>query len=260
MRSIWSGAISFGLIYIPVKLYSASQSNELDFDLLRRDDHCRIGYSKICKESGEEVPNDEIVRGFEYRKGDYVIIEDEDFQRARSGRTKVIDIASFVNLDEIDTKFLEKPYFLEPDKGAKQVYGLLREALVRTNKVGLARFVMRNREHLAIIKPEDKVMVLNQMRYAAEIRTPDELDLPGKEGLADRELDMAVKLIDQLTEPWEPEQYRDTYIDTLREIIQQKAEGKELAPLQEEEVPTDVTDLFAKLRESLEQAQKDRGG
>jgi DNA end-binding protein Ku len=260
MRSIWSGAISFGLIYIPVKLYSASQSNELDFDLLRRSDHCRIGYSKVCKESGEVVPNEEIVRGFEYRKGDYVIIEDEDFQRARSGRTKVIDIASFVNLDEIDTKFLEKPYFLEPDKGAKQVYALLREALIRTNKVGLARFVMRNREHLAIIKPEEDVIVLNQMRYAAEIRSPKDLELPGQEGLGERELDMAIKLVEQLTEPWEPEQYRDTYIDTLREVIQQKAEGKELAPVEEEEMPTDVTDLFGKLRESLEAAQRERGG
>jgi DNA end-binding protein Ku len=259
MRSIWSGAISFGLIYIPVKVYSASQTIELDFSLLRREDHCRIGYSKICKESGEEVPNDQIVRGFEYRKGSYVIVEDEDFERARSGRTKVIDIVAFVDLDQIDTKFLEKPYFLEPDKGAKQVYALLREALTRSNKVGLARFVMRNREHLAIIKPEEKVIVLNQMRYAAEIRKPDELDLPGQENLGERELDMAIKLVDQLTEPWEPEQYRDTYIDTLREIIQQKAEGKQLEPVQEEELPTDVTDLFAKLRESLEQAQKDRG-
>jgi DNA end-binding protein Ku len=198
--------------------------------------------------------------GLSIARADYIIVEDEDFERARSGRTKVIDIVSFVNLDEIDSKFLEKPYYLEPDKGAKQVYGLLREALIRTNKVGLARFVLRNREHLALIKPEEDVIVLNQMRYAAEIRSPKELDLPGQEGLGERELDMAIKLIDQLTEPWEPEQYRDTYIDTLREIIQQKAEGIELAPVEEEDIPTDVTDLFSKLRESLEAAQRDRGG
>lgn len=256
MRSIWSGAISFGLIYIPVKLYSGTESQELDFDLLRRDDKCRIRYARVCKDTGEEVQWEDIVKGYEHKKGEYVILEDEDFKRANVHKSKTIDIISFVNADEIDQKYLEKPYYLEPDKNAKKVYALLREALKKSEKVGVARFVMRTREHLALIKAEEDVIVLNQMRFATEIRSPEELDLPKREGLQDQELDMAVKLIDQLTETWEPEKHRDTYIDDLKRIIQEKVEGKEIEPAEEEAVPIEVTDLFAKLSQSLEMAKE----
>jgi DNA end-binding protein Ku len=256
VRSIWSGAISFGLIYIPVKLYSGTESQELDFDLLRRNDKCRIRYARVCRDTGEEVPWDDIVKGYEHKKGDYVILEDEDFKRANAHKSKTIDIISFVDAEEIDQKYLEKPYYLEPDKKAKKVYALLREALNKSQKVGVARFVMRTREHLALLKAEEDVIVLNQMRFASEIRSPEELDLPKREGLQEQELEMAVKLIDQLTEPWEPDKHRDTYIDDLKRIIQEKIEGKEIEPVEEEAVPIEVTDLFSKLSQSLEMAKE----
>jgi DNA end-binding protein Ku len=259
MRSIWSGAVSFGLIYIPVRLYSASQSQDLDFNLLRRGDKCRIRYARVCRETGEEVPYEDIVKGYEYRKGEYVVLEDEDFERANVKKSKTIDIVSFVNAEEIDEKFLEKPYFLEPDPGAQKVYGLLREALKSSKKVGVARFVLRTREHMALIKAEEDVIVLNQMRFASEIRSPDELDLPKEAGVNEKELDMAVKLVEQLTEPWDPENYRDTYTEDLKRIIQEKVEGRAAEPAEEEPVPIEVTDLFATLSQSLEMAREKKG-
>jgi DNA end-binding protein Ku len=256
VRSIWSGAISFGLIFIPIRLYSGTQSQELDFDLLRRDDKCRIRYARVCRETEEEVPWEEIVKGYEYKKGDYVVLEDEDFKRANVQKSKTIDIISFVNAEEIDQKYLEKPYYLEPDKNAKKVYALLREALKQSGKVGVARFVMRTREHLALLKAEEDVIVLNQMRFASEIRSASELDLPKRESLQEQELEMAVKLIDQLTEPWEPEKHKDTYIEDIKRIIQEKVEGREIEPVEEEAVPIEVTDLFSKLSRSLEMAKE----
>lgn len=256
MRSIWSGAISFGLIYIPVRLYSASETKTLDFNLLRRGDKCRIRYAKVCRETGEEISNEDIVKGYEYSKGQYVILEDEDFERANVKKSKTIDIVNFVEASEIDTKFLEKPYFLEPDPAAKKVYALLREALKESQKVGVARFVLRSREHLAIIKAEEEVIVLNQLRFAEELRKPDDLELPGEDELNEKELGMAVKLIEQLTEPWQPEQYKDTYTEDLLRIIQEKVEGKEAEPVEEEAVPIEVTDLFSKLSQSLEMAKE----
>lgn len=261
MRSIWRGAISFGLIYIPVRLYNATQTQELNFNMLRRGDHCQIHYAKVCRETGEEVPYEEIVKGYEYTKGEYVILEDADFKRANAKKTQTVEIVNFVNADNVDQKYLEKPYFLEPDKGAEKVYTLLREALHRSKKAGIARFVLRTREHMALLKAEDQVIVLNQMRFYSEIRKPDELNLPGKTGVSDKELDMAVKLVDQLSEAWNPEQYTDTYIEDLKRIIQEKVEGRVIEPAEEEAIPVEVTDLFSKLSESLKiaQSKSDRG-
>jgi DNA end-binding protein Ku len=256
MRSIWSGAISFGLIYIPVRLYSASEAKELSFNMLRRGDQCRIRYVRVCRETGEEVAYEDIVKGYEYTKGQYVVLEDEDFARANVRKTKTIDIVNFVDAAEIDTKYLEKPYFLEPDPAAKKVYALLREALKESQKVGVARFVLRSKENLALIKAEENVLVLNQMRFATELRKPTDLDLPGDEDVGERELEMAVKLIDQLTEPWDAEQYKDSYSEDLLRIIQEKIEGREVQPAEEEPVPIEVTDLFAKLSQSLEIAKE----
>ncbi len=258
MRPIWSGAISFGLIYIPVKLYPATQTQDLDFDLIHRKDMAGIRYARMSRDTGEEVPYEEIVKGFQYSPGNYVIVENEDFERARGGKSKVIDILSFVNIDDIDDKYFEKPFYLEPTEQAQQGYALLREALKKTNKAALVKFMVRTREHLGVLKPEENMIILDQMRFAAEIRSTDELELPGNEEVGSRELEMAVRLIDQLTQPWNPEQYRDTYIDELREVIQRKAEGQKLAPVKEEEIPTEVTDLFARLSESLDQARKKR--
>ncbi|HON10985.1 MAG TPA: Ku protein [Chitinispirillaceae bacterium] len=254
MRSIWSGALSFGLIYIPVKVYNATKSHQIDFDMLRRSDHCRIRYARVCRETGEEVPFDQIVKGYQYRKGSYVVLEDEDFKRANVRKTQTIDIVAFVNASDIDQKFLEKPYYLEPVKEAKKAYVLLREAMRESGKAGVARFVMRTREHLALIKAEESVVVLNQMRFADELRSSSELDIPakGNEEVSQRELDLAKKLIEQLSEEWKPEQYHDTYFEDLKEIIKQKVEGSVPEPVKPEEVPQAVTDLFSRLSQSLE--------
>lgn len=258
MRSFWTGAISFGLIYIPVKLYNASETQELSFNLLRRSDRSRIKYVRISSATGEEVPNDEIVKGYEYAKGEYVVMEDEDFKKANVKKTQTIEMVNFVNADQVDDKLFEKPYYLEPIKEARKAYALLREALQRTGKVGVGRFVLRNRENIGIIRPEGKALLLIQMRFVGEIRPPTELDLPDQETVAEKELEMAQQLIGQLTDEWQPEQYHDTYEEDLKKIIQAKVEGREPTTEVEAPIPIEVTDLFAKLSQSLEQAKRDK--
>jgi DNA end-binding protein Ku len=256
MRSIWSGAISFGLINIPVKLYTAVRDTRPDFDLLHRRDLSPIRYARVCAAEGEEVPYEEIVKGYEFRKGDYVVLEDEDLQRANVRKTQTIDISDFVDAGEIDPKLFEKPYYLEPGKAARKAYALLREGLKKTKKVGLARFVLRSRERLAILRPEGNLVVLEQLRFPDEIVAPTDLDVPGEAEASGRELDIAVKLIDQLTNPFHAEQYHDTYTEELMRVIREKAEGKEPAPVGALPVPTEVPDLMAKLRQSLAEAKK----
>jgi DNA end-binding protein Ku len=258
MRSFWTGAISFGLIYIPVKLYNASETQELSFNLLRRSDRSRIKYVRISSATGEEVPNDEIVKGYEYAKGEYVVMEDEDFKKANVKKTQTIEMVNFVNADQVDDKLFEKPYYLEPIKEARKAYALLREALQRTGKVGVGRFVLRNRENIGIIRPEGKALLLIQMRFVGEIRPPTELDLPDQGSVAEKELEMAQQLIGQLTDEWQPEQYHDTYEEDLKKIIQAKVEGREPTTEIEAPIPIEVTDLFAKLSQSLEQAKQHR--
>ncbi|MDO5576668.1 MAG: Ku protein [Fibrobacter sp.] len=258
MRAIWSGAISFGLIYIPVKIYDGTRSHRIDFDLLRRSDKCRIRYARVCRETGEEVPLDEIVKGYEYRKGEYIIVNDEDFRKASVNKSQTIDLVAFVKSDEIDQKLLEKPYYLEPIKGASKAYALLREALLESAKAGIAKYVMRSREHLALIKAEKNAIVLNRMRFADELRSSQELDTPqaGTANIDKRELEMAIQLIDQLTEKWDPYQYKDTYHDDLQKIIQEKIEGKvPEEPSETKPKRTEITDLFSQLSKSLEMAQ-----
>ena len=258
MRSIWSGALSFGLIYIPVKLYDGTKSHTIDFDLLRKSDHCRIHYARVCRETGEEVPNSEIVRGYQYRKGEYVILGEDDFKRVNVHKSQTIDIVAFVKATDIDQKYLEKPYYMEPVKEAKKAYALLREALVSSGKAGIARYIMRTREHLALITPDKNILVLNQMRFEDELRSFNELDLPskGKDNVNERELEMAIQLIEQLSETWEPKKYKDTYYDDLKKIIQEKIEGRMPEPLEVQPIPTGVTDLFNRLSQSLESAKK----
>ncbi len=257
MKPIWSGAISFGLIYIPVRLYNASESQDLDLDMVRRGDHCRIRYARVCRETGEEVPWEDIEKAYEYKKGEYVVLTDEDFKRASVRKRQTIDIMTFVNAAEIDQKYLEKPYYVEPAKEATKAYALLCQALTQSGKVGIARFVMRTRERIALVKAEKDVIILDQMRYASEVRPPGKLDLPEGEHVSSRELDMAVKLINQLTEPWRPEQYHDTYVEDLKRIVAEKVAGKTPEPVKEEPVPVDVTDLFAKLTASLNKAKSE---
>jgi DNA end-binding protein Ku len=255
VRSIWSGGISFGLIYIPVKLYTAVRERGLDFDMLRKRDLCPIKYVRVCRNTGEEVPYKEIVKGYEYRKGDYIVLQDEDFKRANVRKTQTIEIVSFADEHEIDPKYFEKPYYLGPIEESRGAYVLLREALRTSERVGVARFVLRTREHIGVLKAEGRVIVLEQLRYDSEVINPDGLDLPEEE-ISRKELDVAIKLIDQLTEHFRPDRYHDTYTEELKRVINEKARGKAPKAVGEAPKPTDIADLMTRLRESLERAQK----
>ncbi len=258
MRAIWTGALSFGLVNIPVRLYSATEDHGLDLDMLHKKDLSPIRYARICRVDGKEIPYDQIVKGYEYEKGDYVVLTDEDFQKANVKKTKTIDIIDFAKENDIDTIYFEKPYYLEPEKGAFKAYALLREAIKRSKKVGVAKFVLRNREHLAVIKPKGNVLVLNQLRFDEEIREP-ELKVPGKdEKASSREIDMALALINQLSEHFKPADYKDTYVQDVKQIINQKIKGKKpKAKNKEKDVaPTEVHDIMAMLKQSLDKQKQ----
>lgn len=257
MRAIWSGSISFGLVNIPIKLFSASQSREgIDLNMLHKTDLSPIRYARICREDGKEIPYDEIVKGYEYQEGDYIEITDEDFKRADVKKTKTIDIKQFVDEPEIDSRYYEKPYYMEPTKGAEKPYALLREALRATNKIALAKFVLRNRDSLAAVKVIGNMLVLNQMRFPADVRTGSELKLPGQELADEAEIEVAVALIKQLDKPFIPEDWHDEYTEELQEIIDEKAKGKPVKVRSEEPQNTKVQDLMATLKASLEQEKK----
>lgn len=253
MRAIWTGSLSFGLVNIPIRLYSASESREgLDLTMLHKEDLSPIRYARICRVDGKELPWDEIVKGYEYQKGDYVVLTDEDFKKAAPEKTQTIDIIEFVDEKEIDIRFFEKPYYLEPDKRADKPYALLREALTKSGKIGIAKFVMRNRERLAALKPVGKVLVLDQMRFQGELRQPSGLNLPAATKADSKEIDMALALIDQLTATFVPEDFHDTYTEELEEIIEAKARGKEIVTPKVAPQKTEVKDLMAMLKASLE--------
>ncbi len=255
MKAIWSGAIRFGLIYIPVKMYKASINKDLTLHLVRREDQCRIRNRRVCESTGEEVPLEEIAHAFEYEKDQYVTLEQEDFQRANVRKTSLIDILNFTDAGEIDPKYMMLPFYLEPDNDSDKAYALLREAMRHNGKSALVRYVMRTREHLGLLRPEGEALLLVQMRYSSDIISPDELNLPGKGLVSQKELRMADKLIDLLTEPWNPKRYHNTYVEDLQRFIQRKIEGK--APLSSESpIDIEMKDLFESLSQSLEQAQE----
>jgi DNA end-binding protein Ku len=251
MRSIWTGTISFGLVTIPVKLYSGSQSNSLDLDMLRKSDLCPVRYRRVCEDDEQEIPYEEIVKGFEYSDGNYIVLTDEDFQNANVEQTKRIDIMDFVKETEIDLRFFEKPYYLEPQKAGEKPYALLREALKKSKKVGIANYVLRNRGRIGLVKPVGNAIILNQMRYADEVRNPGELNLPETKTVKDKEIDLALTLIDQWTTKFDPEKYKDTYIEDLKNIIEQKAKGRKPKAKGKAPEPAKVVDMMTLLKKSL---------
>ena len=257
MRAMWSGSISFGLVNIPVKLFSGSESNTLDLDMLRKSDLCPIKYLRVCKRDNQEVPYEEIVKGYEYTDGEYVVLTDKDFENASLKKTHLIEIMDFIDENEIDTRYFQKPYYLEPDKSGSKAYALLREALKRSGKVGVANYVLRNRGSLGILKPLDDLLILNEIRYQSEVREAVELKLPGNENLREQEIVLALSLIDQLTVKFDPAKYRDQYIEDLKRIIEEKAHGQKPRPQAKEPLPTKVTDMMALLKESLKQKRKE---
>src|SRR5215210_364269 len=255
MRAIWTGTISFGLVSVPVRMYTATESKELKFHFLDRRDMSPIGYEKVSKESGEAVPPDEIIRGFEIEKGRYVPIEDEDLDRLDIELTHSIDICDFVDLDDIDPIYFRKAYYLLPQDGAEKPYRLLVKALEETGKVGIAKVVIRNKQHLAALRAYDGRLVLETMYYADEIRQPESVD--GSARLREAEVEMAKSLVENLSDSFTPDKYDDTYREELMALIRAKAKGKKL-PEPKEEEDGEVIDLMAALRESVEQTKKDR--
>jgi DNA end-binding protein Ku len=255
-RAIWKGGISFGLVNIPIALYPATRREELKFRLLRKSDLSPVNYKRVAEKDGKEVPWDQIVKGYEYEKGKYVILQDEDFQRVDLEATQTVDIQDFVEQEEIDPIFFYKPYYLEPQKGGDKAYALLRDALKDSGKVGIAKVVIKTREYLAGVKPEDGVLVLELMHFADELADPGKLHVPKKTEVGKREMNMAKSLIDSMSSKWNPEKYRDDYREALMEVIEEKVEagGKEIEEKPKKAPrPTKVIDLVSVLRKSLEQ-------
>ena len=249
MRSIWTGAIGFGLVNIPVKLYSATQGSELDLDMLDKKDHANIKFKRVNEQTGKEVAWENIVKG--YKLDDrYIVLTDEDFKKASPEKTKMISIEEFVKETEIDGIYYETPYYLEPEKSGARAYILLRDALHKTGMVGFGSFVMRNKEGLCLIKPMEDILVLNRIRWAQEIRGTEEIAVPDSTPKP-AEMKMAMELIRQLSGPFDLSKYRDTYSDELMKLIQAKAKGKvPKAPLRVvHKAP--ATDLLSQLKASL---------
>lgn len=251
MRPMWTGSISFGLVNIPVNLYSGSNPRQgLDLDMLHKVDHSPIRYARICRKDGQEVPWDDIIKGYEHQEGDYIVLTKEELARADAKKTKTIDIQQFSDEHEIDVRYFEKPYYLEPVKGGEKAYALLREALESSKKVAVVIWVFHQREHLGLIKPVGNALVLDQMRFPSDLRTGGELKLP-TDKVTDKEVEVALALIKQQTKPFIAEDYHDTYTEEIEKLIAQKAKGKKLKPLSKEPKQTSAKDLMATLKASL---------
>jgi DNA end-binding protein Ku len=258
-HAIWTGAINFGLVTIPVKLFTAIRANDLAFNLLHRKDEGRIKYERICSVDGKSVPWDEIVKGYEYEKGQYVLLTDEDFKRVNVEATQSVDIVEFVDLDQISPMFFDKPYYLEPEKKGRHAYALLRESLNTANKVAIARVVIRSKEHIAAVKPIGDALVLELMHWADEIVSPDTLDFPKAEKMPPAELKMAKMLIDTMAaKKFEPENFENKYHDELMAMIEARAAGKELPKAPKAAPRAKVVNLMDVLQQSLEETKKHR--
>ena len=256
MRPVWKGSIAFGLVNIPVKLYSATDSQSLASHMLYKKDLSRIRFQRVAESTGKEVSAEEIVRGYEVDKNQYVVISDDELADVSPEKSTSIEIQEFVVESDISTLYFEKPYFLEPDKGAAKAYALLREALAKSGKVGIAQFVLRNRESLCILKPQGEGLVLNALRFAAEIRSMEELSLPTNEKLSTGEVTLATKLIEGMTGKFDPSKYKDTYTEEVQKMIDAKAKGQKRQAPAPKPAKSNVIDLVAALQESLGTVKK----
>jgi DNA end-binding protein Ku len=260
-HAIWSGAINFGLVTIPVKLFTAVKTDDLSFNMLHKKDEGRIKYERICSVDGKPVPWDEIVKGYEYEKGQYVLLTDEDFAKVNPEATQSVDIVEFVELDKISPMFFDKPYYLEPTKQGRHAYALLREALADSNRVAVARVVIRTKEYIAAVKPIGDALVLELMHWASEIVASDTLDLPGAEKLPEKEMQMARMLIDTMSvDEFEPQKFSNNYHDQLLTMIEARAAGKELPKAKKAPARSKVVNLMDVLAQSLEASKKRRSG
>lgn len=257
MRAIWNGAISFGLVNIPVDLLGAEQRNDIKFNMVDSRDHNRIRYERVNEETGEEVPWNQIVKAYEFSEDNYVIVTDEDFENADAKATKTIDIETFINLEELELKYLEKPYYIRPRKGGEKAYVLLRDALEQTDKIAIARVVIRTKAYLAAIYPAEDMIILNLIRFHQELKSTEDIKIPENVKLTKKELDLAVKLIDDMSEEWHPENYEDEYRTALMDRIMAKAEGQGLKEdPEDDEEPSNVIDIMDLLKKSVEGNKK----
>jgi DNA end-binding protein Ku len=264
-RAIWKGSINFGLVNIPVALHSGEERQELSFRLLDRRNLAPVRYKRVNERTGREIPWEEIVKGYEYKKGEYVVLREEDFRRADVEATQTVEITGFVDASEIDPVYYDKPYYLEPLKKARKSYALLREVLERTGKIGIGKIVIRSRQYLAGVMVWGSVLVVNLLRYANELRDPAELDLPPQSlktlDIAEKEIKLAERLVETMIEPWEPEKYQDTYREKLLALIERKAKSGATEAI--EELPKEVRqkrtaqviDIMDLLKRSVEKAK-----
>ena len=258
-HAIWSGSINFGLVTIPVKLFTAVKSDELSFNMLHKKDDGRIKYERVCSVDGAPVPWDEIVKGYEYEKGQYVILTDDDFKKVNPEATQSVDILEFVELDKINPMFFDKPYYLEPTKQGRHAYALLREALAKSNRVAIARVVIRTKEYIAAVKPLDDALVLELMHWADEIVASDTLELPDREKLPEAEMKMAKMLIDTMSvDAFEPDKFSNRYHDEVLAMIEARANGQELPQAKKAAPRAKVVNLMDVLAQSLEESKKRR--
>ena len=274
-RALWKGAISFGLIHIPVELFAAEKPSELDLTMLDKRDFSPIGFKRINKETGKEVAWENIIKGYkgyEYADGEYVVLSEEDLKRANVVATQTIDIINFVDAREVPIPFFERPYYLAPSKGGEKVYALLRETLQQAAKIALAKIVLRTKQHLAALFAMDQVIVLNTLRYAEEIRTADDLTLPAKNlkrgGISDKEVKMALSLVEGMTEVWDPTTLHDTYREDVLALVKKKIKARQtktiVTPDAQAETPirpsAQIIDLTALLKRSIDEKTKGNGG
>jgi len=253
MRPLWNGSISFGLVSIPVRMFGATETREgIELTMLHKKDQSLIRYAKICKEEGEEVAWEDIVKGYEYTEGEYIILTPKEFEELETERSSTIDIQQFVKEGEVDIRYFEKPYYLEPVKGGEKAYALLRNALDKAGVLAVARYATHEREHLAVIKPVGRALVLTQMRFPADLRSGSGLTFPTDKGVSEHELEMALKLIKQGTRPFIAEDYHDTYTEELEEMIKAKVKGKKPGKRKEPaKTDTSAGDLMSALKASL---------
>jgi DNA end-binding protein Ku len=258
-RSLWKGAISFGLVNVPVELHSAKKrAAELDMTMLDKRDLAPVGYKRVNKATGKEVAWGDVVKGYEYKDDKYVVLSDEDFRRANPEASRTVDILAFVELADIEPQYFETPYYLKPEKRGEKAYALLRETLQKAGKAGVASVVIRTKQYLAALVAQDDLLVLNTLRYAEELKAPSELEVP-KAKVTPKELDMALRLVDDMADKWQPAKYKDTYRDDLLKRIKEKVKAGQTEELTEPEKDAarpakgaDVIDLMALLKKSVE--------
>jgi DNA end-binding protein Ku len=257
MRAIWKGSISFGLVTIPISLYPATRKEELKFRLLRASDHSPVNYKRVAEADGKEVPWDQIVKGYEYEKGKYVVLKDEDFARVDMEATQTVEISSFVELSEVNPLLFYKPYYMQPEKGGDKAYVLLRDALEQEGKIAVARVVIKTRRHLAAIKPQKSGLMLELMRFPEELLGDSEFKKPASSTIAKPEMAMAKKLIESMTSEWDPSLYKDDYHEMLEKVVEEKIQHNDEKPRKpvQKKPKSNVIDLVSVLQQSVDKAQ-----